>query len=332
MKVREGIQTEALVSILVPLYNKENYVAETVSSALAQTHPNIEVIVLDDGSTDESLRKVRMLTDPRLKVVSRENKGANVTRNELLGMANGDFIQFLDADDLLHPDKIARQVSLLVPGIDVVFVGVRDDSGQDFALPDPDCLHASLVRVGMITVSPLYRRASLLAVGGWSEGLLAAQEFDLHVRLLAGGHWRRAAVVPDVLATYRRVPGSTSSNELRVYRGVATALSPYLRHDLPPEELESYSFALSTSARHLARHRRLREAASILKAVKDVNGGMTLAFPRRTRWIGSPGILVAAELVDYAIVRKIVGRIRDLRILPRSISTGRKPISRSSVS
>ncbi|MBD2140407.1 glycosyltransferase family 2 protein [Anabaena sp. FACHB-1250] len=106
----------SLVSILIPAYNAAPYIAETLDSALAQTWQNIEIVVVDDGSTDNTLAIAKTYESKRVKVISQENKGASTARNRALKAAQGDFIQYLDADDLLAPDKIERQIKLIEQG------------------------------------------------------------------------------------------------------------------------------------------------------------------------------------------------------------------------
>jgi glycosyltransferase involved in cell wall biosynthesis len=112
---RTGETTVAppLVSILIPCYNAAPWLAATLDSALAQTHPKIEIIVIDDGSRDESLAIARRYEPHGVRVATQPNLGASAARNHGLRLASGEFIQFLDADDLLAPDKIARQVERL---------------------------------------------------------------------------------------------------------------------------------------------------------------------------------------------------------------------------
>lgn len=99
-----------LVSILIPAYNSERWIAETIKSALDQTWPNKEIIVVDDGSRDQTLASARRFASKTLTVVSQENQGASAARNKALQLCQGDYIQWLDADDLLSPDKIQRQM------------------------------------------------------------------------------------------------------------------------------------------------------------------------------------------------------------------------------
>ena len=102
-----------LVSILIPCYNAEKWIAETIQSALDQTWQNKEIIVVDDGSSDGSLSIAQKFSSSKVAVISQKNRGASSARNLALRKAQGDFIQYLDADDLLAADKIERQVKLL---------------------------------------------------------------------------------------------------------------------------------------------------------------------------------------------------------------------------
>ncbi len=114
-----------LVSILIPAYNDEEYVGDSIESALAQTYPECEVIVVDDGSTDDTAREVRNYD--RVKLITQTNQGAPAARNRGLEAASGTYIQFLDADDLLHPSKIEAQIERL------------DDSPQGTVAVSPTC-------------------------------------------------------------------------------------------------------------------------------------------------------------------------------------------------
>lgn len=103
----------SLVSILIPVYNSQQWLAETVESALAQTWQNKEIIIVNDGSKDNSLAIAKSFESPIIKIISQENRGASAARNQALQAAQGNFIQYLDADDLLLPDKIKLQIQLL---------------------------------------------------------------------------------------------------------------------------------------------------------------------------------------------------------------------------
>ena len=99
-----------LVSILIPAYNSESYLNATIESALNQMWPNLEIIIVDDGSTDDTLAIARSFESRILKVISQPHAGASTARNRALSVCQGDYIQWLDADDLLSPTKIATQM------------------------------------------------------------------------------------------------------------------------------------------------------------------------------------------------------------------------------
>jgi glycosyltransferase involved in cell wall biosynthesis len=101
-----------LVSILIPAYNAGPWVADTIRSARRQLWPRQEIIVVDDGSTDNTLAAARSLAGPGVVVVTQPNAGASAARNRAFSLCQGDFIQWLDADDLLAPDKISRQMAV----------------------------------------------------------------------------------------------------------------------------------------------------------------------------------------------------------------------------
>src|SRR5919199_5243439 len=101
---------EPLVSILIPAYNAQQWITDTIESALAQTWPKKEIIIVDDGSSDQTLQIVKQFASKTVLIVTQANHGASVARNTAFSLCQGDYIQWLDADDLLAPDKIEKQV------------------------------------------------------------------------------------------------------------------------------------------------------------------------------------------------------------------------------
>jgi glycosyltransferase involved in cell wall biosynthesis len=105
---------QGLVSVVIPTFNRADLIVECVDSALSQTYANIEVMVVDDGSTDDTLARLKELQNrhgSRISVVSQEHAGVSAARSRGLKASRGEFVQFLDSDDLLYPDKIERQVA-----------------------------------------------------------------------------------------------------------------------------------------------------------------------------------------------------------------------------
>jgi len=102
-----------LVSILIPAFNAQEWIADTLRSAIAQTWERKEIIVIEDGSDDQTLAIARQFESDRVRVVTQKNQGASAARNTAFSLSQGDYIQWLDADDLLAPDKITRQMEVL---------------------------------------------------------------------------------------------------------------------------------------------------------------------------------------------------------------------------
>jgi O-antigen/teichoic acid export membrane protein/glycosyltransferase involved in cell wall biosynthesis len=111
--VSRNSRSRPLVSILIPAFNAEEWIADTLKSAIGQTWDRTEIIVVDDGSTDQTVAIARQFESDRVHVVTQKNQGAAAARNKAFSLCRGDYIQWLDADDLLAPDKIAKQVEVL---------------------------------------------------------------------------------------------------------------------------------------------------------------------------------------------------------------------------
>lgn len=200
------------VSILIPCFNAERFIEEAVVSALAQDYPNKEVIVIDDGSTDKSLEVLRNF-DNSVRIISRENLGGNPTRNELLKLANGTWIQFLDADDYLPVGKVSQQMDWISkhPGYDVVYGAIMatydDGTNRRFERQEviyPDDEWAAMVSWELPqTGSPLFKRDALLDVGGWNNEQRVCQEHELYLRLLKAGKRFVGVREFDQIAHYR---------------------------------------------------------------------------------------------------------------------------------
>ncbi|RYE28756.1 MAG: glycosyltransferase, partial [Sphingobacteriales bacterium] len=103
--------TEPLVSIIIPVFNAEKFLSQSIESAINQTWRNVEIIIVDDGSTDQSVQVAKMYANNKVLLVQQENRGASAARNTGISHSNGVFFQFLDADDMLSKDKIAEQLS-----------------------------------------------------------------------------------------------------------------------------------------------------------------------------------------------------------------------------
>jgi GT2 family glycosyltransferase len=199
-----------LVTIGIPCFNNGQWLRQAVESALAQTWPAVEVIVVDDGSTDDSRAVVRVFGD-RIRPCTTDHLGAPHARNQALAQARGEWVQFLDADDYLEPEKIAQQFAETNggAGADVIYSPVLietvTDSGatRETSDTDPDRdLHAQWIAWQIPqTGGCLWRKAALDALGGWKPGQLCCQEHELYLRALQAG--LRFAYAPTPHAVYR---------------------------------------------------------------------------------------------------------------------------------
>ncbi len=187
-----------LVSILIPCYNAERWIAGCIESALAQTWKTTEIIVVDDGSTDDSLTIIRAF-ESGVKCHTGQRSGGNAARNELLRRAKGNWLQFLDADDVLRPEKISRQLlSMELSGIeaDVIYSPVTTevwggDVLQEHSVAKIDSslsLFEQWVRWQVAqTGSVLWRRDALTGIGGWNEEFSCCQDNEVTLRAIQSG-------------------------------------------------------------------------------------------------------------------------------------------------
>lgn len=185
-----------LVSILIPCFNAGRWVGAAIDSALAQTYAPKEVVVIDDGSTDESLDVIRRY-EGRIRWETGANRGGNAARNRLLDLSRGAWLQYLDADDYLTPDKVAGQMRTLAahPHADIVFGPSTvehwsgDGSRRELrAIPEPHDIPVLLARWFLPqTGASLWRKQAILDAGGWRIDQPCCQEHELYLRLLMAG-------------------------------------------------------------------------------------------------------------------------------------------------
>ncbi|EDX76693.1 glycosyl transferase, group 2 family protein [Coleofasciculus chthonoplastes PCC 7420] len=215
----------SLISVIIPLYNSETTIQETIQSVLSQTFSDLELIIINDGSTDSSLEIVSQIQDPRLQVFSYPNGGLAVSRNRGLSHASSEYISFIDADDLWTPDKLELQLKALTknPQAAVAYSWSNciDESSQFLR---PGChitangnVFAQLLLVNFLEngSNPLIRRQALSEVGNFDESLPAAQDWDMWLRLAAKFHF---VAIPKPQILYRVSAQSMSTNVLQLER------------------------------------------------------------------------------------------------------------------
>lgn len=223
------------VSVVIPSYRRRDAVLRALQSVFAQTHRPTEIIVVDDGSADGTVEMLRSLPSPLPLVILAHdrNKGGSAARNTGIAAAHGEWIAFLDSDDVWRPEKLERQLDALMragPTYGVAYCGIRrvDDDGRTIGVARPtasgDLFDALLGRnvVGS-TSTVIVRRDLLEQVGGFDESLRSCQDWELWLRLAKVS---RFAVVSDPLVDYTDAeagrittnPRSRISGHMAVYR------------------------------------------------------------------------------------------------------------------
>ena len=263
---------DSLVSIVLPVCDGEHFVGAAIESALGQTHRNLEVIVVDDGSRDKtrSIVEERAAQDSRVRIVSQSNLGVAAARNRGIAEARGEFIAPLDADDLWDPTKVARQLACMHEDTGLVYcwwVSIDGDGAPlDTSPPwnfEGHCADV-LVEVnftGNASV-PLYRRRALEAAGGYDASLRArgaegCEDWDLALKVAERS---QVGLVPAVLVGYRRHAGSMSKRHQRMWHSHELMLRgtherrPGLRRAVMRQSRRQFSLYLAGSAFRAGAH------------------------------------------------------------------------------
>jgi glycosyltransferase involved in cell wall biosynthesis len=210
---------EELASVIIPLFNQAAFIGKAISSVLAQTYGDIEVVVVDDGSSDESTDIVRSIADPRLRLVEQENRGPSAALNTGLRHSRGKYLALLGGDDMAHDRRIEKQIDALERGaLDSVFCKPQliDSNDQPIApeylssffnVPpgsDPAVHFRKLFADANYLCAPshLMRRDVVDRIGYFHEGLVQAQDFEYAVRMTSAG--MKLLIVEEPLVLYRR--------------------------------------------------------------------------------------------------------------------------------
>jgi glycosyltransferase involved in cell wall biosynthesis len=253
------------VSIVVPAYNHARYLPEALDSLLAQDHPDLEVIVLDDGSTDATPQVLERFTG-RLHWERQANMGQGATLNRGWRMARGELLGYLSADDVLDPTAVSTMAAALVTEPDTVLVypdyRLLDASGGVIeTVRAPDFDYRAMLSTWQCPPGPgaLFRRDAAQAVGFWDTDLKLSPDYAFWLRLGLQGTCRR---VPKVLASFRVHEASQTFAPVSPARSeeyVRVTTDYFARPGVPPAALELRERALS-SAHLMSARSHLRSA------------------------------------------------------------------------
>ena len=300
-------------SVVIPAYNAARTVSSAVTSVLRQTVADLEVIVVDDGSSDETAAVAAAVPDARVTVVSQANRGLPAARNAGIAQAQGRYVAFLDSDDLLLPrylelsgEALERTAGAGFAYTDAyVFDEVSGRLRERSAMarsnpptPPPDDhgeFLAALMRSNFVYVSTTVPRKVLDDVGAFDESLTSAEDYDLWLRILLSGY--RAAWVPGRQALYRKHPGQMSKNLVTMARNLAAV---YDR--IPDTELPSATHRRLLAQRRRSAHLQLRYFAPLARRVPL---GLIAALKRAgvaEAWYETPPPDVAQAYPDLTAV------------------------------
>jgi glycosyltransferase involved in cell wall biosynthesis len=213
--------TSTLVSVVIPTYNYGHFVCEAVESALAQTYPAVEVIVVDDGSKDDTRERLAVYCD-RIRYIYQENQGLSAARNTGIREARGDYIAFLDSDDAFHPRKLAIQMGVFASDPTLATVATAAfscDRPVWETIPDG---HVTTRRITLDEIvlttrfgpsSVITKKACFQSVGDFDTSLRSVEDRDMWIRLAARYPIARVELP---LMWYRVSPGSMSRNAERM--------------------------------------------------------------------------------------------------------------------
>ncbi len=213
-----------LISVIIPMYNTGDYIEQTVKSVLTQTYSKLEVVIVDDGSTDNSAKLVEALKmqDSRIRYIYQRNQGVSAARNNAISNSSGEYLAFLDSDDLWMPDKLEKQLRRLqATGMEACYCGYRmfceDEMGKAF--PERYFEGAILTKVikekvSVWTSTVLIRRSVVTDNNiAFRQGLNWSEDMEFFCKLMYLGSF---CCVRETLALYRQRPNSLSVSPDRV--------------------------------------------------------------------------------------------------------------------
>ena len=308
-------------SVVIATYNAAASLGEAVDSALGQTRRPVEVIVVDDGSTDDTASRIAPYRD-RIVFLRRPHAGVASARNAAVERATGDYVAVLDADDVYSPTRLEALASLASarPDLDILCtdalfeVGGRVVGRFGDETPFEVVGQRAAILERCFCVAPAFRRSTVLAAGGYDASMRTAEDWELVLRLLFGG--AAAGLVDEPLYRYRIHPGSLIADRIPALRERVGFLERVRdTYELDLDEHEALSRSLATQRAGLA----LTEAESALRAGADDARRRALA----AALVAGVGLRTRVAALAAAIAPGIAARI-----LERNARRGRSRLER----
>lgn len=319
-----------LISVIVPVYNLEQYIVDTIESVLRQTYQHFELIVVDDGSTDRTAEICESFDEPKLKLIRQKNQGANAARNAGLRAAQGDYIAFLDGDDLWFPEKLAKHIEHLEQSPEVgisysqsVFI---DEAGESMGLYQMPKLTDITIR-DVLCRNPISNGSCAVLrkevfedikfqddLDGteqdfyWDERLQGSQDLDCWFRIALQTDWKMEGI-PEILTLYRVNSNGLSAKLLKKQESWEQVIEK-TREYAPDQVAQWENPARAYHLRYLARRAvTLRDGKTALNLAWNAittHPKMMLEEPKRT------GVTLAAATVLSVLPQPVYQQLEDL--------------------
>ena len=303
------------VSVIIPAFNAMTYLPETVESVLKQTFTDFEVLLINDGSTDEIIEWATQIKDWRVKLISQQNQGVSEARNTGITHAQGEYIAFLDADDLWEPTKLEKQTQLLEgnPAVGLVdtWVVLATEQGKPtdkvWISKAEGNIWKQIAEENLLTCgsTPMIRRCCFESVGVFNRDLRIGEDWDMWVRIASRYSF---AVVKETLVRYRQHSSNTSKNCRAMLPDLQAVIERTFQF-APPELLRIKNRAKARANLYIAwkhletndyagaihyRRQAATQYSQIVYSESFIRLGLLLAA---NRWFGSQGYSKLRALV-----------------------------------
>jgi len=313
-----GAPTRPRFTVIVPAYNAEPYISETIRSILAQTYDDWELVVVNDGSTDATEDIVMRFAeqDRRIRLLSQPNGGCSSASNAAWRAAHGEYVCILGADDLYLAEYLETQSRFIDgnPGFDIYtcngmkfypdgattpyFTDPRHQSVTEFVLDD-------FLESNPIFGAAVFKRAMIERLGGYREDLLNAEDYDFWIRAVASG--ARVLHNPIVLAHYRKHPGNKSGNAAAAARALVRILEELAQRPGLDQSVSEHLARVLTRRRAAVKRRELesRMLAGDLAGARSAFWSARRGFASRSKYAAALGlVLVSPRLYTRLILGK----------------------------
>lgn len=275
-----------LVTVFIPVFNAENYILESLKSILDQTYKNLEILIIDDGSTDNTVKIINSLNDSRIRLLrNSENKGIPYTRNRGLRQANGKYLAIMDADDISYPDRIKKQVEFMEknPEIDVAASYYKIIGGRFKKTFKPKFIKKEELKIDLLFANSIGNPTSIIRMETikrhnlcYNENYFVSQDYGMWIEISKIGN---LVIIPEVLLKYRFGHDNISKKSeekkwkkrKKIIDSIHKDLLDYYGFNLNDEELETFNNFFSERPEITVDSKVLRNLPDVINKLIEYN-------------------------------------------------------------